>query len=164
MNFSIGSCHGRLAFDDPSEGVRGARAAFAGEGAHDPRARLFRPAPRRSVAMSADRPYPGARDLSPDNLPGTNALRNTGHKLDLIRDGRPRGGRKTGAFAPQNFPPRPSPLPNDWQWREECVSRAFATARESGRDAPPASRRARDSLKPGGTFAPRDGPRARGAL
>ena len=113
--------------------------------------------------MSADRPYPGARDLSPDKLPGTNALRNTGHKLDLIRDGRPRGAGRRGRSR-RRTSPGPSPLPNDWQWREECVSRAFATARASGRDAPPASRRARDSLKPGGTFAPRDGPRARGAL
>lgn len=66
-------------------------------------------------------------DPNERSLPGA-SLRSTGHNLDLIRDGRPRGGRKVGQYAPQNFPPKPSPLPNETQWSEMCVNRPVAVA------------------------------------
>ena len=59
-------------------------------------------------------------DPNERSLPGA-SLRSTGHSLDLIRDGRPRGGRKVGMYAPQNFPPQPSPLPNESEWSEQYV-------------------------------------------
>lgn len=66
-------------------------------------------------------------DPNERSLPGA-SLRSSGHNLDLIRDGRPRGGRKVGQYAPQNFPPKPSPLPNETQWSEMCVNRPVAVA------------------------------------
>lgn len=41
----------------------------------------------------------------------------------MIRDGQPRGGKRVGQYAPQNFPPKPSPLPNESQWSEHTHKR-----------------------------------------
>ena len=114
--------------------------------------------------MSADRPYPGARDLSPDKLPGTNALRNTGHKLDLIAGREAARGPEDGGVRAAELPPEAvaaaERLAMARRGRLASVrDRACIRARRPARLAPRAH-----SLKPGGTFAPRDGPRARGAL
>ena len=64
-------------------------------------------------------------DPNERSLPGA-SLRQGGHSLDLIRDGQPRGGKRVGQYAPQNFPPKPSPLPNESQWSEQYVTLARA--------------------------------------
>ena len=91
---------------------------------HSARAFAFPPSAkkaRRSTRAPRTRTMPTA-DPNERSLPGA-SLRSTGHSLDLIRDGRPRGGRRVGQYAPQNFPAKPSPLPNDAQWSEMCVTR-----------------------------------------
>ena len=91
---------------------------------HSARAFAFPPSAkkaRRSTRAPRTRTMPTA-DPNERSLPGA-SLRSTGHSLDLIRDGRPRGGRRVGQYAPQNFPTKPSPLPNDEQWSKMCVTR-----------------------------------------
>lgn len=70
--------------------------------------------------------------VPPYRLTGTNSIRNSGHNLDLLTAGRDPGRRRTGVYAPQNFPPKPSPLPNDNDFQERCVERPSAHARPSG--------------------------------
>ena len=111
-----------------SAGRGGTRPTRGGEAARHDRPARARPREGRFDSRTMSKLHEN-HVVPPDRLTGTNCIRNSGHNLDLLTAGRDVGRRKTGMYAPQNFPPKPSPLPNDLDFRERCVERPTARAR-----------------------------------
>ena len=122
-------------FRDADDGVfagrGGTRPTRDGEAARNDQSARARPREGRFDSRAMSKLHEN-HVVPPDRLTGTNSIRNSGHNLDLLTAGRDPGRRKTGVYAPQNFPPKPSPLPNDNDFQERCVERPSARARPSG--------------------------------
>jgi hypothetical protein len=109
-------------------GGGGTRPTRDGEAARHDRPARARPREGRFDSRTMSKLHEN-HVVPPDRLTGTNSIRNSAHNLDLLTAGRDVGRRKTGVYAPQNFPPKPSPLPSDMDFRERCVERPSARAR-----------------------------------
>ena len=118
-------------FRDADDGVfagrGGTRPTRDGEAARNDQSARARPREGRFDSRAMSKLHEN-HVVPPDRLTGTNSIRNSGHNLDLLTAGRDPGRRRTGVYAPQNFPPKPSPLPNDNDFQERCVERPSARA------------------------------------
>ena len=112
-------------------GRGGTRPTRDGEAARNDQSARARPREGRFDSRAMSKLHEN-HVVPPDRLTGTNSIRNSGHNLDLLTAGRDPGRRRTGVYAPQNFPPKPSPLPNDNDFQERCVERPSARACPSG--------------------------------